>query len=138
MESSKFQQRISRILRFVGDLTARASMSAIIVAVLGAFFVALAADGFKTSWEEMFATIVSSISLIMIFVLQHTQSRHQAVLQLKLDELIRSSPEADDRLVHLEDAKDEEIIEQEQQLSAHHEAVRGNDELEIIEFNPPK
>jgi len=46
---------------------------------------------------------------------------------LKLDELIRSSPEADDLLVHIERAPDEEINEREQDQIAHHEALRDDD-----------
>jgi low affinity Fe/Cu permease len=46
------------------------------------------------------------------------------VTQLKLDELIRSSPQADDLLVHLEVAQDTELIKREQDQLAHHEALR--------------
>ena len=60
----------------------------------------------------------------MLFVIQHTQSRQQMVLQLKLDELIRTSPNADDLLVHLEKAEDAELIEREESQVAHHEALR--------------
>jgi low affinity Fe/Cu permease len=74
----------------------------------------------------------------MLFVIQHTQGRHQKVLQLKLDELIRTSPEADDLLVHLEVAPDEELLDREQQQVAHHEALRDDVELHVVEFNPEK
>jgi len=50
----------------------------------------------------------------MLFIIQHTQSRQQTATQLKLDELIRAIPEADDLLVHIETAKEAELIEREQ------------------------
>jgi hypothetical protein len=31
----------------------------------------------------------------MVFVIQHTQARHQAATQRKLDEIVRALPEAD-------------------------------------------
>jgi low affinity Fe/Cu permease len=49
------------------------------------------------------------------------------VLQLKLDELIRTSPNADDLLVHLEGADDAELIEREESQVAHHESLRETD-----------
>jgi low affinity Fe/Cu permease len=45
----------------------------------------------------------------MVFVLQHTQSRQQAVTQRKLDELLRALPSADNRLIALEVASDDEL-----------------------------
>ena len=76
----------------------------------------------------------TAIALIMLFVIQHTQSRHQSSLQLKLDELIRSSPGADDQLVRIEVADDSELDELTRQQQAHHESIREGDTLEIIEF----
>ena len=75
----------------------------------------------------IFSAIAEVITLVMLFVIQHTQSRHQLVLQLKLDELIRSSPQADDRAVKLEVATDEELSEREQDQLAHHESLREPD-----------
>ena len=56
-----------------------------------------------------FAGAVSSVTLLMVFVLQHTQTRHQAALQLKLDEVLRALPEADNRLMRLEAASETEL-----------------------------
>jgi low affinity Fe/Cu permease len=74
----------------------------------------------------------------MLFVIQHTQARHQKVLQIKLDELIRASPRADDLLVHLEVAPDDEVLEREKEQVAHHEALRDEPELEVVEYNPTR
>jgi low affinity Fe/Cu permease len=83
-------------------------------------FVLLAIYGFPGSAEELFSVIASSVTVIMIFVIQHTQSRLQTATQLKLDELIRTSPHADDLLVHIESAADNELIEREtDQISLH-------------------
>ncbi len=134
MENSAIQQRISRILHWISDFTSRSVVAATVFALLLGFGIALSAMGFPANWEVGFATVVSLITLLMLFVIQHTQGRHQKVLQLKLDELIRSSPHADDLLVHIEDAHDDELIEREQGHVAHHEALREGDELEVVEF----
>jgi low affinity Fe/Cu permease len=72
----------------------------------------------------VFSAVAEIITLVMLFVIQHTQSRHQLVLQLKLDELIRAVPQADDRAVKLEVATDEELSERERDQLAHHESLR--------------
>ncbi len=63
----------------------------------------------------------------MVFTIQHTQSREQAATQLKLDELIRALPGADDHLVHVESGADEELAELEQRQVDHHISIRAED-----------
>jgi low affinity Fe/Cu permease len=134
MEHSAIQRRISRILQFIGDVTSRSGAAAAVIVVLMVFGVILGIEGFPVSWQTGFATIVGGVTLVMLFVIQHTQGRQQKVLQLKLDELIRSSPHADDLLVKLEVAEDEELIEREQGEVAHHESLRDSEGLEVVEF----
>ena len=124
MEHSPSQQRISRVLHWVGDITARASATVLVTVVVVVYAVVLGVKGFPGRWQMSFSTAAEAVTLIMLFVIQHTQNRQQLVTQLKLDELIRSSPQADDLLVHLEVAEDAELIEREQDQLAHHEALR--------------
>ncbi len=130
IEHSTSQQRISRILHWVGDVTARAGTSVVVTFVLVIYGVVLAVKGFPGRWQTGFSTAVEAVTLVMLFVIQHTQSRQQLVTQLKLDELIRTSPHANDLLVHLEVADDTELIEREQSQLAHHDALREPDEAE--------
>ncbi len=45
----------------------------------------------------------------MVFAIQHTQARQQSATQRKLDELLRAMPNADDRLIAVEEAPDAEL-----------------------------
>jgi low affinity Fe/Cu permease len=128
MEKSTIPQGISRVLHWIGDLTARSGAAAIAAVIVIVFAVVLAIDGFPAHWEAGFSTAGTAITLLLLFVIQHTQNRQQVATQLKLDELIRTSPEADDLLVKIEKAKDEELIEREQDHIEHHDALRGDDE----------
>ena len=56
-----------------------------------------------------FEALSSGVTLVMIFVVQHTQSRQQAAVQRKLDELLRALPGTDQRLLHLESAPQAEL-----------------------------
>jgi low affinity Fe/Cu permease len=127
MERSAIPQRISRVLHWVGDITSRASAALVVAFVLLVYLIVLAINSFPGKWQVGFSTVAESITLVMLFVIQHTQSRQQIVLQLKLDELIRSSPQADDLLIHLEGAEDAELIEREESQVAHHESLRESD-----------
>jgi low affinity Fe/Cu permease len=127
MEHSALPQRISRVLHWLGDITSRASAALVVAFVLLVYLLVLAINSFPGRWQVGFSTVAESITLVMLFVIQHTQSRQQMVLQLKLDELIRTSPNADDLLVHLEGADDAELIEREESQVAHHESLRETD-----------
>lgn len=118
---------ISSVLHWVGDVTSRAGAAALVATVVIATNIALIATDSPPRWEASFATVSASITLIMLFVIQHTQNRQMVVIQLKLDELIRTSPEADNILVHIEAADDIELIEQEQGQIALHTAIREPD-----------
>ena len=63
----------------------------------------------------------------MVFTIQHTQAREQAATQLKLDELIRVLPGADDHLIHVESGADAELAELEQRQMDHHLSIRADD-----------
>lgn len=127
MERGTHLQRISRFLRWIGETTSKAGAAIAVALILFIFLIILGVKGFPTTWLTTFAAIADVITLIMLFVIQHTQSRHQLVLQLKLDELIRATPRADDRVVKLEVAPDDELVEREKEQLAHHESLRESD-----------
>ena len=64
---------------------------------------------FPDWWETVLYVSSSSVTLVMVFAIQHTQSRQQLATQRKLDELLRTQPAADDHLIGAEDAPDEEL-----------------------------
>jgi low affinity Fe/Cu permease len=115
---------MSNLLHRVGDLTARSGAALVVAVAVVAFLVVLLREGAPQEWQVGFATVASSITLVMVFVLQHTQSRQQLATQLKLDELIRTSPRADDLLVHVESADEDELRSIERDQLDHHSSVR--------------
>ena len=66
---------------------------------------------FPTRLETVFQTMVAAVTLAMVFVIQHTQARQQAVTQRKLDEILRALPETDKSVITLERAPDEQVRE---------------------------
>lgn len=70
--------------------------------------------GFPRGWIVAFESGTSAITLAMVFVIQHTQSREQAATQRKLDELLRALPGAQSGLIMLEEASEETMNEVEE------------------------
>jgi low affinity Fe/Cu permease len=67
------------------------------------------ATGFPGLGERVFQTLVAALTLAMVFVIQHTQAREQAATQRKLDEILQALPGADNSLLMLEHASEDEL-----------------------------
>ena len=63
----------------------------------------------SSNWILVPATATSVGAFLLVLLLQYSQNRDTRVLQLKLDELIRSLGEARTQLVRLEHLSDEEL-----------------------------
>jgi low affinity Fe/Cu permease len=123
------RQGISSLVRRIDAITSRATTAGLVAVVLVACALAAAAFGVPDSWLAKFSACAAAITLVMVFVIQHTQSREQLATQLKLDELIRALPQADDHLVHVEEGSDDELRELEKRQVDHHVAVRDGEEF---------
>lgn len=64
---------------------------------------------FGEIWQFTLVAVTSIVTFLMVFLIQNTQSRTRAALQLKLDELIRSKSGAHNVMLTLEDMSLEEI-----------------------------
>ena len=58
---------------------------------------------FTATWHYILRTITASITFLMVFLIQNSESRGSAAIHLKLDELIRTSTGARNALVNIED-----------------------------------
>jgi low affinity Fe/Cu permease len=115
------------VVREVDRLTSTPVTAVVVTVLVIVFAVALAIAGFPETWETAFAAACAAVTTIMVFTIQHTQSREQGATQLKLDELIRALPGADDHLVHVEAGADAELADLEQRHLEHHRSVRADE-----------
>ena len=101
--------RASRALHRLGDLTARPFAGVTVAVTVVAWGAVGLVYRFPHWWEEMLYATSTSITLVMVFAIQHTQGRQEMAIQRKLDELLRAMPTADDALIAAEDAPDDEL-----------------------------
>ena len=111
----------STLLRRLGNATTRPTFGILIGALVVIWAGVGALTRFPPWWQTTLYSVSASITLVMVFVLQHTHNHQQIAVQRKLDEVIRSLPQADDRLISAESATSEQLLE----LSERHLADRS-------------
>lgn len=127
MRTARGSTPLSRLVHSIDRVTSRPVTAVVVIVLVLVFGVTLAIAGFPETWETAFAALCAGVTTIMVFTIQHTQTREQAATQLKLDELIRALPAADDRLVHVESGADEELAELEQRQVEHHISIHAEE-----------
>jgi low affinity Fe/Cu permease len=126
----------SRILHRIGRVSEHAAAGSIAAAAIVAWVLFGITSGFPSWWDNVLFVVSSSVTVVMVFALQHTQARQQAVTQRKLDELLRAQPTADDRLIALEGASDDELVALTDLSQAHRERALGTDTIHPIADSP--
>ena len=76
---------------------------------------------FSDTWQLTMNTAASQVTFLIAFLLQNTQNRDTRALQLKLDELIRSTAGARSQLIQLEELDDDQLDALKQEFERLHE-----------------
>src|SRR5918999_3346075 len=65
--------------------------------------------GFSDTWQLVINTGTTIVTFLMVFLIQNTQNRDSAAVQLKLDELIRAASGAHNALLDLEELTERDL-----------------------------
>ncbi|HEY1781571.1 MAG TPA: low affinity iron permease family protein [Roseiarcus sp.] len=85
---------------------------------------------YSDTWQLVINTGTTIVTFLMVFLIQSTQNRDTAAIQLKLDELIMATKNARDHVAAAEDLSDEELASLKKQVKtrkANEESDDGSD-----------
>jgi low affinity Fe/Cu permease len=124
--ASPFSRFATWTARAVGHPIAFSAAVAVVVvwALTGPIF------GFSDTWQLVINTGTTIVTNLIVFLIQNTQNRDSAAIQLKLDELIRSTSGAHNALLDLEELGEGDL----DRIRAHYEelARRARDQKQGI------
>lgn len=96
---------------------------------------------FSDTWQLVVNTGTTIITFLMVFLIQNTQNRDTAAIQLKLDELIRALDGAHNALLDLEELTQKDLDELRERYGLlarrarktvrHGEADTGNPDIDV-------
>ena len=72
--------------------------------VSGPFF------GYSDTWQLVINTGTTSVTFLMVFLIQRTQNKDSLALHLKLNELVAAVEGASNRLIDVEDLSEQELL----------------------------
>jgi low affinity Fe/Cu permease len=131
--TSPFSRFANWIARASGHPAAFSLAAAVVVAWLatGPIF------GFSDTWQLVINTGTTIVTFLMVFLIQNTQNRDGAALQLKLDEIIRAMQGAHNALLDLEELPEADLERfRRRYLELARKARRDLDEGEIDTGTP--
>jgi low affinity Fe/Cu permease len=121
----------SRIFGEVANKTSQAAGRASTFMLAAGVVVVWAVSGplfqFSDTWQLVINTGTTIVTFLMVFLIQNSQNRDSAAIQVKLDELIRVST-AHNSFVGIEHLTDEELEEIRTKCERRAEAEKGGEE----------
>jgi low affinity Fe/Cu permease len=98
---ARFSRQVERVVGQAGTFAFAAGV-VVVWAASGPVF------GWSDTWQLVINTGTTIVTFLMVFIIQNTQSRDTAALQLKLDELLRVSA-GRNSMINLEELSEDEI-----------------------------
>jgi low affinity Fe/Cu permease len=113
--------RFSRFAGRAADLVGTPAAFAVAMASVVLWLAGGPGMHYSDTWQLIMNSWTNVVTFGVVFLIQHAQNRDSKAINLKLDEIIRSTAEAEDELIDIEKLSDEDL----QRLEKRYEAIRA-------------
>jgi low affinity Fe/Cu permease len=108
------------------------------VAVILAWLATGPLFNFSDTWQLVINTGTTIVTFLMVFIIQNTQNRDTEAIQVKLDELIRSTQGAHNAILDLEELDEDKLDSFRRRYEALARAARQEMERGIVDTGTPE
>jgi low affinity Fe/Cu permease len=142
MPSSSSKGVFNRFAKWTAAKSGSPATFALAVSVICVWAVTGPIFGFNDTWQLVINTGTTIVTFLMVFLIQNTQNRDSAALQVKLDELLRAQRGATNVLLDLEEL-DQDALEEirkryERLASEARESADTHESADIANHGPHK
>ena len=81
------------------------------------------------TWQLIINTLSNIVAMLMLFLIQNTQNRDTAALQLKVDELLRAMHGAQNAFINLEGLTEEDLVRIKERYAKLAETARARSDI---------
>jgi low affinity Fe/Cu permease len=109
MSKSSIASVFSRVAQWTAQQCGRAHTFVLACAIIVVWAVTGPIFDYSDTWQLIINTGTTIVTFLMVFLMQNTQNRDTAAIQLKLDELIRANENARNAMLTLEDLTEDQL-----------------------------
>ncbi len=128
----------SRFAKAASHFCGRPRVFSLAVATIAVWIITGPLFGFSDTWQLVINTGTTIVTFLMVFLIQNTQNRDTEAIQIKLDELIRSTKGAHNALLDLEELEQENLDAFKARYQALAAAARNNVGLGNLDTDTPE